>query len=79
MIQSSHYFYLRKHSAAIVQQDFFTFHVTWYNKDSQAMGIKLNYMQNLLHMGNNFVSDGHVCNTFCPVLQKLVDVGLKTF
>ena len=29
--------------------------------------------------GNNFVSDGHVCNTFCPVLQKLVDVGLKTF
>ena len=30
-------------------------------------------------MGNNFVSDGHVCNTFCPVLQKLVDVGLKTF
>ena len=32
-----------------------------------------------VHMGNNFVSDGHVCNTFCPVLQKLVDVGLKTF
>ena len=31
------------------------------------------------HVGNNFVSDGHVCNTFCPVLQKLVDVGLKTF
>ena len=30
-------------------------------------------------LGNNFVSDGHVCNTFCPVLQKLVDVGLKTF
>ena len=32
-----------------------------------------------LDLGNNFVSDGHVCNTFCPVLQKLVDVGLKTF
>ena len=32
-----------------------------------------------IYMGNNFVSDGHVCNTFCPVLQKLVDVGLKTF
>ena len=32
-----------------------------------------------LYKGNNFVSDGHVCNTFCPVLQKLVDVGLKTF
>ena len=31
------------------------------------------------YLGNNFVSDGHVCNTFCPVLQKLVDVGLKTF
>ena len=30
-------------------------------------------------LGNNIVSDGHVCNTFCPVLQKLVDVGLKTF
>ena len=40
MIQSSHYFYLRKHSAAIVQQDFFTFHVTWHNKDRQTMGIK---------------------------------------
>ena len=24
--------------------------------------------------GNNFVSDGHVYNTFCPVLLKLVDV-----
>ena len=32
-----------------------------------------------LLMGINFVSDVHGCNTFCPVLQKLVDVGLKTF
>ena len=37
------------------------------------------YSNSPMHMGNNFVSDGHVCNTFCPVLQKLVDVGLKTF
>ena len=26
------------------------------------------------YLGNNFVSDGHVCNTFCPVLLKLLDV-----
>ena len=25
-------------------------------------------------MGNNFVSVGHICNTFCPVLLKLVNV-----
>ena len=25
-------------------------------------------------MGNNFVSDRHVCNTVCPVLLKLVNV-----
>ena len=30
-----------------------------------------------LLLGNNFVSDGHVCNTFCPVLLKLVNVWLK--
>ena len=30
------------------------------------------------YQGNNFVSDGHVCNTFCPVLIKLLDVWLKT-
>ena len=28
-------------------------------------------------MGNNFVSDGHICNTFCRVLLKLVNVWLK--
>ena len=28
----------------------------------------------LCKKGNNFVSDRHVCNTFCPVLLKLVDV-----
>ena len=28
-------------------------------------------------VGNNFVSDGHVCNTLCPVLLKLVNVRLK--
>ena len=27
-----------------------------------------------MYMGNNFVSDGHVCNTFCPALLKLVNV-----
>ena len=31
----------------------------------------------VLQIGNNFVSDGHVCNTFCPVLLKLVNVWLK--
>ena len=31
----------------------------------------------LLYLGNNFVSDGHVCNTFCPVLLKLMNVWLK--
>ena len=30
------------------------------------------------YLGNNFVSDGHICNTFCPMLLKLVDVWLKT-
>ena len=39
----------------------------------------ITYLHFMLYKGNNFVSDGHVCNTFCPVLQKLVDVGLKTF
>ena len=39
----------------------------------------LQNMSFICYMGNNFVSDGNVCNTFCPVLQKLVDVGLKTF
>ena len=28
----------------------------------------------IIHLGNNFVCDGHVCNTFCPVLLKLLDV-----
>ena len=27
--------------------------------------------------GNDFVSDGHVCNTFCPVLLKLVNLLFK--
>ena len=31
-------------------------------------------MASKLYKGNNFVSDGHICNTFCPVLLKLVDV-----
>ena len=41
--------------------------------------VRCTHFMSALHLGNNFVSDGHVCNTFCPVLQKLVDVGLKTF
>jgi len=28
-------------------------------------------------LGNDFASDGHVCNTFCSVLLKLVNVWLK--
>ena len=28
----------------------------------------------VMYLGNNFVSDGHVCNTFCPVLLKLLDI-----
>ena len=31
------------------------------------------------HMGNNFVSDGHVCNTFCPALLKLINVWFMNF
>ena len=33
---------------------------------------------NTTQQGNNFVGDGHVCNTFCPVLLKLVNILLKT-
>ena len=28
----------------------------------------------ITYMGNNFVSDGHICNAFCLVLLKLVNV-----
>ena len=66
MIQSSHYFYLRKHSAAIVQQDFFTFHVTWHNIRQTGNGYQTNYSQ--ITSKILFISDKR---TLCTVLTKL--------